>query len=405
MNFDALIIKVASRCNLNCSYCFMYNLGDTTYKNQPKFMSSDTVDAILQKTKIYIQQFQKKQFSFIFHGGEPLLATKEFYKSFISKANQLVKELNEVTFFYDIQTNGVLIDEEWLNLFKHLNIHPSISIDGTEKAHDMFRVDHQGKGSYHKVLQNTQLIKKHSNILDIACVINVNEKPIDVYESFKRMKADTVNFLIPDYTHDNFPFNKQETRMADWLIEMFDIWVNDTNRYRIPMFIGFMNRFMRIHESERNESTVLVIETNGEIEAVDSLKACGNGFTKTGLTIKHHNFNDIKTSPLGNLYFGNYTTKLCYQCSECPLQEICTGGRLVHRYSKKNGFNNPSVYCNDLISFIAHVQHYFIECYPELHASENIEAIVPKEIQAYLSSLHPTSHTLPIHQELEAFSS
>ena len=48
MIFDALVLKVASRCNLNCSYCFMYNLGDTTYKKQPKFMSDTTVDNILK---------------------------------------------------------------------------------------------------------------------------------------------------------------------------------------------------------------------------------------------------------------------------------------------------------------------------------------------------------------------
>ncbi len=51
MDFNSLAIKVASRCNLNCSYCFMYNLGDTTYKNQPKFMSTETVDTYIEKTK------------------------------------------------------------------------------------------------------------------------------------------------------------------------------------------------------------------------------------------------------------------------------------------------------------------------------------------------------------------
>ena len=66
MKFDALILKVASRCNLNCSYCFMYNLGDTTYKQQPKFMSYQLVDKILDKTKQYILRYEKKEFSFIF---------------------------------------------------------------------------------------------------------------------------------------------------------------------------------------------------------------------------------------------------------------------------------------------------------------------------------------------------
>lgn len=79
MDFNALVVKIASRCNLNCSYCFMYNLGDETYKLQPKFMKEDTVDQILRQTKKYIIRHDKKYFTFLFHGGEPLLVNPSFF--------------------------------------------------------------------------------------------------------------------------------------------------------------------------------------------------------------------------------------------------------------------------------------------------------------------------------------
>lgn len=191
--------------------------------------------------------------------------------------------------------------------------------------------------------------------------------------------------------------------MADWLINLFDIWIKDTKRFKIPLFLGLLNSLMRVNEKAKNESTVLVIETNGEIEAIDSLKACGHGFTKTGLNIKKNNFQDIQHTSLGKLYFNDFNTKLCTQCLECPLNEICKGGRLVHRYSKKNGFNNPSVYCNDLIKLIAHIQKFFISCYPELHKKENIKPIKPIEITNYLSTFAQSTDT-PYKEELEAFS-
>ena len=244
----------------------------------------------------------------------------------------------------------------------------------------MFRVDHKGKGSYDKVFKGVALLKEEIDLADIACVINTKEKPIEVYNSFKKMNASYVNFLIPDYTHDNFPFNKSETVMADWLIELFDIWVNDQGRYKIPMFLGLLNSLTRVSESSKNEATVLVIETNGEIEAIDSLKACGNGFTKTGLNIKTNSLEDIQKTTLGKLYFNDFTSKVCKQCEECPIYEICKDGRLVHRYSKEKGFNNPSVYCNDLIKLIAHIQNFFISCFPELHKKENVEHINPIDI-------------------------
>ncbi len=403
MNFNSLVLKVASRCNLNCSYCFMYNLGDTTYKKQPKFMSSQIVDAILEKTKRYVQRYKKKEFSFTFHGGEPLLASKEFYRTFMYKFKKLQEELKEVSFLFYIQTNGVLIDEEWIDLFKEFNISPGISVDGTSKAHDMFRVDHKGKGSYTEVFKAASLLKKEMNYTDIACVININEKPREIYDSFKNMNVDHVNFLIPDYTHDNFPFDDTKTEMADWLVQLFDIWVNDIEKFNIPMFIGLMNSFLRIGRDSLNEATVLVIETNGEIEAVDSLKTCGHGFTKTRLNITNNELDEIENTSLGKLYFNDFNRKLCRQCEKCPIKEVCRGGRLVHRYSKEKGFNNPSVYCKDLVTLIAHIQNYFITFFPELHEKENIEAIDANEVIQYLTTINKGLVTAK-EKELESFS-
>lgn len=402
MNFDSLILKIASRCNLNCSYCFMYNLGDTTFKKQPKFMSPEIVDSVLEKTKNYIRKYNKKTFSFTFHGGEPLLAPKDFFAYFMGKLRGMEKELKDVKISLDLQTNGVLLNEEWITLFKKYNIAPSVSVDGTKKAHDMYRVDHKGRGSYDAVFNGASLLKNQMGFLDIACVININEDPLETYESFKKMNASYVNYLIPDYTHDSYPFNKEETKMANWLIQLFDIWINDPKRYTIPMFVGLLNSLMRISQNNQNESTVLIIETNGEIEAVDSLKACGHGFTKTGLNIVKNDLDDIEATSLGQLYFNEFTTKLSSQCQQCPLNEICGGGRLVHRYSKNKGFNNPSVYCKDLIVLIAHVQNYFVKKFSELHDKEGVEAMVPHEIIDYLNTMKYTESQFVT--ELEYFS-
>ncbi|WP_108804308.1 radical SAM protein [Aquimarina sp. Aq107] len=406
MQFDALILKVASRCNLNCSYCFMYNLGDTTYKGQPKFMSYEIIDSILEKTRRYIQKYNKKEFSFIFHGGEPLLIDKEFYRTFVAKANNINKLLPNVIFKYDIQTNGVLIDEDWCTLFRELNIYPSTSVDGTKEAHDMFRVDHRGNGSYDQVCRGVKLLKEQIGYADTVCVVNIKEDADTMYKSFKKMNANSVNFLIPDYTHDNFPFDKNKTEMADWLIKLFDVWIQDSERYKIPIFIGLVNRLLGVTEQTNNESAVLVIETNGEIEAIDSLKACGHGFTKSGINVLHNDFSDIKKSPLGKLYFEESTTKLCGQCLSCPIKEVCQGGRLVHRYKKENGFNNTSVYCNDLIKLIAHIQNTLMTIFPKLYSQKNIDCIKSEEIIQYLSKERRNSSTNSMFSiELEYFAS
>ena len=329
---------------------------------------------------------KRKSFHLSSHGGEPLLVDKEFYRYFIKQTKKLNDQLPDVIFKYDIQTNGVLIDKSWCSLFRELNIYPSISVDGTKKAHDMYRKDHKGKGSYDSVFESVQILKEYIGYADTVCVINIEEDPKKIYTSFKDMNVNSVNFLIPDFTHDTFPFDKTKTIMADWLIQLFDLWINDSERYQIPMFTGLINRFLGTTEHTNNESTVLVVETNGEIEAVDSLKACGHGFTKTGMNIKTHNFSDIKKSPLGKLYFEDSTTKLSSKCLSCPIKEVCQGGRLVHRFRKVNGFDNVSVYCKDLIKFTAYIQNKLMLLFPDLFAKEKVDQMKGEEISSFLDT-------------------
>src|SRR6185312_8299852 len=71
--FSSAIVKLTSFCNLNCTYCYMFNLKDKTYLNMPKFMNIEDMFQILDKTYDYIQKKRIKSFSIILHGGEPFL--------------------------------------------------------------------------------------------------------------------------------------------------------------------------------------------------------------------------------------------------------------------------------------------------------------------------------------------
>lgn len=42
----------------------------------------------------------------------------------------------------------------------------------------------------------------------------------------------------------------------------------------------------------------------------------------------------------------------------CPVREVCGGGYLPHRYGNNKGFNNPSIYCEDLLKIITHIQNH-----------------------------------------------
>jgi uncharacterized protein len=351
----------------------MYNMGDSTYKNQPKVMSDAVVDGILQKTLLHCRRHNIEEFLFVFHGGEPLLAGFEFYEKFVSKAvNWLLPGVKPI---FRIQTNATLLTEEWCELFGRLNIHVGISLDGTPEDNDLFRIDHSGKGSYAKIIRGLK-IAQQSPFLEskpgILSVLNVNADPIKTYEHFKDLQVNSVDFLFPDSNYDQLPppaHNNNETAYADWLIQLFDRWLYepDNKRMSIRLFEGIIMAILGGDASDEflgfANNELLVIETNGGIESVDVLRICGDGFTKRDANVLTHEFDEALQNDLSMLYNLSHK-KLCKQCMACPVKDICGGGSLPHRYSRNNGFNNPSVYCEDLLKLITHIQNKVLEQLP-----------------------------------------
>ena len=409
-----IVIKVASRCNINCTYCYMYNLGDKTYLMQPKIMKDNVIDALLSRVIRHCKQNELEYFIISFHGGEPLLAGKKWFEKFISKANHLFETQTKTRPIFALQTNGILIDEDWCKLFEDLNMHVAISIDGDRETHDKYRIDHKGKGTYNQVIKGLKNIQKYynkSNAGYILSVINIHSDPIKVYEHFKDIKINSTDWLFPDNNFDNLPekpLNSSDTPYADWLITIFDKWFNDKDcdRVKIRLFSDLIKQTLGHYNStdaygmEQNE--LLVIETNGGIEAVDVLKNCGDGFTKTNINVLNHELEDAFEDELIEL-FENSHQMLCGNCIICPIKNICGGGYLPHRYSSKNGFNNPSVYCKDLMKLITHIQNKVMDVLPKnLVEEENLEKILYQEVLTYVEENGLVDS--PYTEKLEYFS-
>ena len=358
-----LVLKVASRCNLNCEYCYMYNLGDETYKSQPKFMSQEIVDSLLKQVKIYLTKSRAKTFQFIFHGGEPLLIEPDFYQTFVRKVNELFPTYIKID--YTIQTNGVLLSSEWCKILGDLGFRIGISMDGfTEKSNGL-RLNHQGKSSLRQTLNglhNAQSSKYLKYLPGILSVINLENNPVDLYFGYKSLKIRHINFLLPDGTHDNLPksFDSTRTEYADWLIKLFNVWFIDKDKGK-PQ-ISFFNQMLNLilggnakYESFGGSNEIyFIIETNGDIEPHDSLKACGDGFTKTNFNIKTHTLLESFKQPLIRFCIESQQ-KIAEQCKNCPVVEICRGGYITHRFRKNCGFDNPSIYCRDLEKLVTYI--------------------------------------------------
>ena len=400
MEIKQLVLKVASRCNLNCTYCYMYNMGDQTFSAQPKLMSDTTITLLLNKVKRYCVTNNIKEFDFVLHGGEPLLAGMDYISKLLGKAKAIL--LPEVTPRFSLQTNGVLIDEQWSRFFRDNDIFVGVSMDGPGKVHDLYRKYHSGKGSFNDVLSGINTLSRH-NEFGILSVINIDVDPAELYELIKANRFDNVNLLFPEASHDKPPlqdpdyFENRRTAYADWLIQLYTLWRNDHHnrpsififRQIISLILGMPDIGDELIGTKKN--TVMVIETDGSMEAADTLRIVGNGFTKQGLNISDHDIEDAINNPLTALYINSHQA-LSAQCVNCPIKDVCGAGMLAHRYKKENGFNNPTIYCHDMIKLITCIQNDIVNSFPGTVMSETgVKAMTFEDVISMLEEAPATA--------------
>ena len=356
------ILKVASRCNLNCSYCYIYNKADSTWKERPALMSREILTAALMRIRRHCALTGQTQANIVFHGGEPCLAGAAQVDEWCREARSTLDGVADMKLY--IQTNGTLIDERWADVFERHQIGVGISMDGPREVHDQFRIDHRGHGSYDRIVRGMELFRKRKTPFSILSVIPLGADPLVVHRHFTALGSSGITYVLPHYTHDTIEAVRRiygPTPCADFLIPVFDDWWFNSSA---DFDIGDLRNIARIILGGRSHIETLgnipplyvFIETDGAMEGLDNLRACEHGITKINLNVLTEDIAEIRRSSTMHgmaIYEG---LPLPAGCRSCPERTTCAGGYLPHRYSKTRGFDNPSVWCADLLKLFSHVR-------------------------------------------------
>ena len=342
----------------------MYNGGDQSYLRRPPIMSSQVVEAMIERVKSHCDRHDIEKFAFVFHGGEPMLAKPRFYEHFVKTANRILRPRIEPTFA--IQTNGTLVNEAWCETFKRLGIRVSFSLDGPKSVNDRFRVDKKGRGSFDAVMAGWRLAQREGVDPGLLLVVDVEADPLEIYQLIEDMRPSTVDFLLPDATYDKPPQGYadgqyNDTPYADWLLEIFDRWYDEARTKKVPdvrMFLQVIRALLGKEDGYdvlgKGKIEVLVIESDGEIQPLDGLRFCEDGIADTSLNVLSDELDIAYQNPLIQLYHGAHD-QLPAVCKACSWEKVCGGGFLPHRYQRKTGFDNPSLYCQDMLKLITRV--------------------------------------------------
>lgn len=223
-----LLIKPASgNCNMRCSYCFYKDV--TERRDIPSYgiMSHETLENVMEKAL----QFADKECTIAFQGGEPTLAGRSFFKDVVTL--QKKHNVKNLTINNAIQTNGLLLDDEWCTFFSENGFLVGLSVDGNKSLHDGMRKDAAGEGTYIRVAEaaaRMDRLKVDYNILTVVTG-KLAAQAYKVYQHYKKNGWRYLQFIpcIDPFEgpHGAENYSLSPEAYADFLKLLFDLWYND----------------------------------------------------------------------------------------------------------------------------------------------------------------------------------
>lgn len=359
--FQQFVLKLHSRCNLACDYCYMYQFGEQM-STQSRVMSPALIQRSCRRIAEHATKHGLTRVEVGLHGGEPLLAGPGALTSVADGIRHHVPD--DVAVDVVIQTNGILLTESILDVLLENDIRVGVSFDGSRESHDKHRQYRNGRSSYAQVVQGLELLtsdRYRSLFAGILCVIDAEEDPLSTYEALLEFAPPRVDFLLPHGNWAEPPPHWSETGApyGRWLTTVFDRWFDvSVQETEVRLFAEIIN--LMLGGQSRTESVgtspvaLITVNTDGSMEQVDTLRAAYPGAPATGLNVLTSSFDDALRHPaVVARQLG--VAALAEACQRCELLRICGGGHYAHRYREDSGFRNPSVYCADLTVLINHV--------------------------------------------------
>jgi uncharacterized protein len=348
---NQVVLKVTQRCNLDCTYCYVYNRGDESWRTRPSFVSEAVVQRLAARIKEHCRDHGERSFTVEIHGGEPLLMGRDRMQHLID----IIRAGAEpVRIFFTLQTNGTLLDAEWVRFFERNRVSFGVSLDGPASLADRHRVMRKsGKGSTNLVLTNLRELRSLGRSFEdtfggCLCVINPSMNGADLVDWFVSQGLLAFDLLLPDGNEANPPDDWSGAEpYRRFLLEAFERWYTmppPTPRVRLfeLMMQGLMGRAPEIDGLGGDIRGLCVVESDGSIGAHDVLRMCGDQFSKDPI-----NLFDDELNRHSEVYRLGEIQEPCVTCRECRFFASCGGGFLPHRFDGVD-FDNPSLYCQAL---------------------------------------------------------
>jgi uncharacterized protein len=349
------ILKLASRCNIACSYCYWFR--DESVYRQPKLLTAEAEAQFLGRLAAHIERHRLTRFQVLFHGGEPLLFGQARFAALCDRLGRLA-DLSRCEIPLAITTNAMLIDDEWADLLQRYNLGVTVSIDGPGAVHDARRVDFQNRGTFSRVMEGLNRLSSRDISPGILAVCDPMADPKSLLDFFyNELQVTGFDVLPPDHTHDD----REVTPLLPFYRALFDEWylhhapAGRSMRFFDNIIAALLGGRSRIETIGLGEVTSMTVMPDGALEPLDVAFVTGVRGGAAALNIFDHDLDAISESPAWR-EIRRASWELHPSCRSCRFERPCGGGHIVTRWSASRRFNNPSVYCSDWYGLLTHIQ-------------------------------------------------
>ncbi len=331
----ALIKPASSACNLNCRYCFYCDEAKARKSDHGSTMSLDTAENLIKKTFDFCGS--DSTLTFIFQGGEPLLAGAEFFEEFVRLAEK--NKTKGSTVYYSLQTNGTLISEDFCRIFKENNFLIGVSLDGTKDKHNQNRCN-----SFDDTMKGIEMLRKHGIQFNILSVITAQTDAAELFNFYVQngfRDVQPIYCLDPlDGSKSDFSLNAKQ--LARFQKRLFNIWFSEVskgNHFYVRDFDNLLSLMSRGVAEQCGASgrcnAQLVVEADGTCYPCDFY--CLDEFEC--LNINEADINDILRCDGLRKFFEHDEPKNAL-CESCKVRTLCGGGCKRYRalYNQLEGY-------------------------------------------------------------------
>ena len=175
-------------------------------------MSLDTLRAVL--TNVFRSRCLGGELGIVWHAGEPLVVSIDFYREAIALARELAPAGCTIT--HSIQTNGTLISPRWCELFLETDMRVGVSIDGPKSIHDAHRTTRRGAGTFEKAMAGVRHLKEANKAFHVISVLSEAniDSPDEMFDFYDRNGIEAICFNVEesDGTHRSQLLGRPDAR-------------------------------------------------------------------------------------------------------------------------------------------------------------------------------------------------